>query len=859
MTPNVTIKCWIVLVIILLGMMLLPSAHLPSVQAQPPAETPGAEATPDADPIGEPTTPEGDEEPAPEPLPKLDEMEVPSPEDLLRKPAVDWIVLERNEEVIVVEPVTPRPDTLRKLEAALDAKIKDRRNVPNNRLEQYRRELDRMGKLALRLPDQVDEADYLLDLDKISQVIHHEDLMLRRIDLLTKEENFDLAYELLNILRRNTPDWPGALDRHHALLLAEADRKIADGDYESALARTEEIYSRTPEYAGLPDKVGTIIEKLIEQALTDQDWRRARHYHRRIESMYATHPLVETWTTRLSQLAEQQLSEAETSRSQGNHALAMDHAERAAAIWPLTRNLRTRYRTFSDRFQRLHVGVLDLPSPDDEQNVVQSPAERRADRLTKIRFFEVDNANDGSAHYSTRFCDRWEPLNLGREAVFELRDSRQPWEFQPIVTAPLIAELIAARIDPTSDTYDERFAGYASSVDVSSPYSFTLNFSRVPIRTEALLSIPLIESASEVEVTAEGSGTSPVSLNSSGGLSGGFHVAERSPTGVVYRRTLSEPEDLRVYHVTEVLEHLYKDADAAMQALMRGEVSMLVNPPAWHAGLLHKDEEMLKSFFVEKSAVPTTHVLQFNPNSTPLKNREFRRALAYAINREEILTETVLQSDSREYGRIVNGPFPSQSYANSALVRSREYDPLSAISLTLAARRQFGGELPPLRMAVVSEPVVQAAAADLVESWARFGITVEMIEVPDGPLVSREGEVAPWDLLYRTVRLTEPVTQLWPFLTLTGRAHVSDLDSFPDWLRQEIIDLDLATDWRAALLLVSRLHLHLWGEVMLIPLWEVDEYLIYRKNVRGVPVNPVHPYEEIDRWVIESWFAEDLP
>ncbi|MCA9024949.1 MAG: hypothetical protein KDA86_07030, partial [Planctomycetaceae bacterium] len=63
----------------------------------------------------------------------------------------------------------------------------------------------------------------------------------------------------------------------------------------------------------------------------------------------------------------------------------------------------------------------------------------------------------------------------------------------------------------------------------------------------------------------------------------------------------------------------------------------------------------------------------------------------------------------------------------------------------------------------------------------------------------------------------------------------------------------------AALQLVSRLHLHLWGEVMLIPLWEVDDYLIYRKNVRGVPVDPVHPYEEIDRWVVESWFAEDLP
>ena len=286
---------------------------------------------------------------------------------------------------------------------------------------------------------------------------------------------------------------------------------------------------------------------------------------------------------------------------------------------------------------------------------------------------------------------------------------------------------------------------------------------------------------------------------------------------------------------------------------------MLVNAPPWHVALLREDEELLKSFFVEKSAVPITHVIQFNPASEAMKNREYRRALAYGVNREQILTDTVLQSESRELGRIVNGPFSSQSYANSALVQSRPYDPLSAISLTLAARKQLGGELPPLRMAVADETIVRAAALDLVDQWARFGITVEIVDVPEGPLVGVESEQVQWDLLYHTVRITEPITQLWPFLTLTGRAQVSDLDPFPDWLRQEIIELDLATDWRRALQLVSRLHLHLWGEVMIIPLWEVDEYLVYRKNVRGVPVSPVHPYEEIDRWVIESWFAEDLP
>ncbi len=861
MSVSLKIRRWCVLWVILTGMTLSIVHHQRPAFAQ--AATGPTE--PESAPVDE-TNPEEGEEPAPteEQLPKLEEMELPSAETLLRQPAVDWIVLKRNDEVLVVEPVTPRPDTLKQMQTTLEAKIKDRRNVSNADLDKYRRELDALSKLSLRLPDQVDEPDYLLDLDRIKQVIHHEDLMLRRIDVLTQEQNFDLAYELLNILRRSTPDWPGALDRHNALLLAEADRKMASGNFEEALARTEEIYSRTPEFAGLRDKVGIIVAKLIEQALAERQWRRARHFHRRIAAMYADQPLVEAGTARFTQLAQEQLQLAEAARSQGDHRLAMDHAEQAAAIWPVTKNLRTQYRTFSDRYQRLHVGVLDLPEKNDAERIVQSPARRRAERLTTIRFFEVDHANDGSAHYSTRFCDRWEPLNLGREAVFELRDHRQPWEAQPVITAPVIAERIAARLDPSNPAYDERFAGYARSVDVTTPYSFTLNFRRVPIRTEALLAIPLIESQIEAVAQNNQTGvdteTSPVSLVTDHHLVGGFQLAEETPDRAIYRRTLNEPDDLRLYHLTEVQEHLYSDAEAALQALMRGEVSMLVNPPARHIELLRQDEELLKAFFVEKLAIPITHVIQFNPHSKVLSNREYRRALAYGINREQILTDAVLRSESRELGRVVSGPFPSQSYANSALVQTRKFDPLSAVSLALAARQQIGSDLPPLKMAVVNEPLARGAATRLVDSWARFGITVEVIDVPTGALVGEEPDATvAWDLLYRTVRLTEPVTQIWPFLTLTGRAKVSDLDPFPDWLRQEIIELDLATDWRAALRIVSRLHLHLWGEVMLIPLWEVDEHLIYRKNVRGVPVNPVHPYEEIDHWVIESWFAEDQP
>ena len=168
---------------------------------------------------------------------------------------------------------------------------------------------------------------------------------------------------MLNVLRRSTPDWPGAAERHNQFLLAEANRRIEAGDHQSALATLEEIYERSSTFKGMPEAAGTVIDKMIEEAISHSDWRQARHFNNRLRRMYADHPIVQKWDNDLSSRAEQLLTKAEQAREQGDHALAMASAESATAIWPRTRNLRTRHRIYADRYQRLHVGVLDVPTP----------------------------------------------------------------------------------------------------------------------------------------------------------------------------------------------------------------------------------------------------------------------------------------------------------------------------------------------------------------------------------------------------------------------------------------------------------------------------------------------------------------
>jgi hypothetical protein len=132
--------------------------------------------------------------------------------------------------------------------------------------------------------------------------------------------------------------------------------------------------------------------------------------------------------------------------------------------------------------------------------------------------------------------------------------------------------------------------------------------------------------------------------------------------------------------------------------------------------------------------------------------------------------------------------------------------------------------------------------------WARIGVSVEIVSEEDS---------ASWDLAYRTLQIEEPITDLWTFLTVQLTARVEDLAPFPDWLKQELIALDRSSDWNRAVELCQTLHRHLWSDMRFIPLWELDGYMIYRKQVRGVPQEPLHCYEQIDRWNVEAWYATD--
>lgn len=775
--------------------------------------------------------PESEEE-----LPTREEMVLPTVEQLLNDIPKDWIVLNTGG-VLTVESLVPRPNTMALRQEEIDAVEAERRKAPANAREKFTEKLAELSQLEVVIPGVQGNPEFKLPLRRVVEIIHHEDLMIQRINELLKEGKIDSSLELLNRLRRTWDDWPGMEDVQQRIIFTDAQRRIESGNAATSLMLIDEIYRLNENYAGIQTQAGLAIEQLVSDAIAKEDYPRAQFYLNWIRQRFAEHEVYKRFSSQLAAKTADLIAQANAASSRGEFKAAAELIDQATRIWPLSQELRGPHRTHTERYQRLHVGVVDLPGKTDAYFAL-SPADLRMRHLTSLRLFELDRLRDGTAYYRTRFFDEWEPTDLGREMLFTLKQFRQPYEMQSVLTTAEIVPLILHRLDPDHPNFDERLASYVRSVEIHSPYQFSLAFSRVPPRIEPLLANISVTTAAETG-TAEAD-------------AGGFALEPSGEDGVVYRRKLLEPDGLPKYHVTEVIEHRYESHEKVAQALTRGEISMAPDLPDWIIRRMRNDEQFMKDFFILPYQLPDTHLLQFNPLSKPLRSRELRTALAYSVNREKFLKEIVLRDSQAASGKIVTTPFLSSNPGRNILVEPRRYDLSAALAMLLASRKQLTDGIPELTMIVAPDPIAEEVSREIAKTWTQVGLKVRLV-------YAHEPRPENWDIIYRSVNMVEPLVELWPFLTIEERARLSDLRRYPDWLKQELVQLDRTSDQSRAISALQTLHRHLWSDTAVFPLWELQKYMVIRKNIQGYPKNLMHCYDQVDRWMVDAWYQTELP
>ena len=642
------------------------------------------------------------------------------------------------------------------------------------------------------------------------------------------------------------PAWPKFEETYTRLILKDAELHATRNDFDGALRLLEEIWKPGSTLMGLSAELGRVIDHLIAPLVERHDYRQARHFLNRLATREPDHAIALKWKNDLTSKATAAIGEARAASARGEAAAAAEIVDRAARIWPEAPGLKEAHRELTDKHQSLRVGVMRLPGGTTRSPFLPT-ADDRARLLTTASLFDPNRIDDQGVRYRSAFFETWEPTDLGRQVRFTLKLKRADWESRPVITSADVYAELSARLDRTDSAFDERLAGFVSGMTVQSPSEFTVHFRRLPLRLESLW-----------QFTAGGQ---PESQSFSENLTGEdssqpgrqrFTRVSRDERQAVFRRVRPQPTSARQRHVDEIVEIRYDSWETALQGLLRGEVAALPHADLRDLKALQDDGR----FFVMPYALPQSHFLMFQPKTAVLRDSQLRRAILHAIPRERLLSELVLKDAPASHGRLVTGPFASKSYGYNRLLEQPAYDPQLAAALALAAKQRSGGTLPTLKLSCPSDPVVRETARVMIENWKRVGLDVRLLD--DAAPAAGEADDG-WDICYRTARFIEPVADIWPLLTLQTEARVEALQPLPERTRRVLLELERTIDWTTATKLLHRLLADLLTEARYVPLWEVDEYLVVRRNLVGLPTRPMHAYDDVERWTLQSWYPQETP
>ena len=833
-------------------------------------------------------------------LPKLIDMPIPTAEELFaadeNDKEFDWIVLPapapEDRTVIVVNPIFPRPDTLKRMAEEYKKLETSKPQNQKEREDRVKRMKELQRLVVTLIGDQLTE--YSLPMSAIDHILLFEDLILLRVDELIKEGDIRKAYELLLNVEREIPNWEKSVPRFEQLILAESTIRANEGDAYAALALLDEAAARNLQNPELRPRFGQIVGPMIQEAMDKEDYRKVRYLIARIEKVVPDHELIQQSKNRLQQLVVSQLETAEQNYKQRDFPAAAKLAWKSSTVLPLQGNEKAAFSRIVARHQVLRVGVEDSDNDKQVFPVPQESRERLAE-LIEVPLFEPSSA-DELTYFRSSYFEVWDPADLGREVVFSLRETRPHWQSQPVLTANTVAEALGHRIDESSPYFSSRLASFVKEISVRSPTQLRIRFSRVPLNIESLLRFPvtgfhqqvLAENAdASANETADVKAAEPEESEDSSEkptlpavLSTRFRKASSDDTGRVFLRNSPEPDGLdgSQYHIAEVQEVRFTSRDKLLQSMIRGELDYLPHLLPWEVEAFKASGE----FVTKQYSIPMTHVIAFNPMSDRIVNAQMRRALSFAVNREGILKSIVLKDEAMQHGRPTSAAWHLESYATEPNEIPPAYNIRLAYALRFAAERQlqlaeltkltdaaraearkkketfepekFRAEtkvdyikLPRLRFVVEPEPTCIAAAERIMLYWQKIGFEVDLIkgDQPGDPLTDGE-----WDMCYRRVRMEEPLLELWPLLANDSSLDMNRLGMFPDWMRQELINLDYASSFQDAQTRLFTIHNHISAEAFLIPLWEVDDFAVWRKSIIGMSERPLSTYQNVERWIV---------
>lgn len=698
------------------------------------------------------------------------------------------------------------------------------------------------GNLTIRLlSDPTRQME--LPWDSIQKVLLFEDFLLQEATRLTKEGKFDEAFEYYERLLREYPDLPGVKDAANDYLRRNAVQLQQSGESERALSVLSALYERQPSAPGLGPAVDDVCGTLIERYLREKNYAAARAvldlWHKKFATLDSAKSAA--WEQRFAAAATRQVADARAFAAAQDYVAARRAIGRARDIWPDNRDADALLAEMQRQNPTVSVGVF-AAAPQMPVRRIDDWAAIRASRLLEPTITElVGIGTEGGVYQSPlgEWVSDENGLRLSLKLKFKPTDSSSTQSLAP--SAATIARFLLNLANPANSSYHPEIAELVAGISVKGNDSIHLDLKRPHVRPEALLQLPLTENSVSEEAVEVDRLVTP-----SGWVAAESSATSRTFTAIGAQRSPGSPQT--------IVELRMQSDQIALEALLTGEIDVLDRVPPWLLSRL-RDERDIR---IGSYALPTVHVLALEPSKPLSQEREFRRALCFALQRDRILKQLIAGGADIPGFRSLSGPFPAGqsasdplSYGYNSQIEPRPFEPRLATVLASVAWAKIPDPtgkgaaeptpIPTLTLAHPPDPVARQACAAIKLQLDTVGIPVQLVEITADELAA--GKVD-YDLRYAELAVWEPIADVHALFGAQGIARALCSLSFKSAVRE----LDRATNWKDVRAKFAEIHDIAHHDLPLIPLWQTVNFFAYRAGVQGIGESPVTLYQHIDKW-----------
>lgn len=724
----------------------------------------------------------------------------------------------------------------------VDGKMKDVKIEPLDRRPQAGTKY-RVVVIDPEVPDPEREIRWLDSPEYVYK--SYTDLVIEELDQFLNDGDLDKAFGNLMYLRQNFPEAPGLETTYVRYLYADVERLTRTKKFEEAMSTAEELYERDKSYApsGKPN-VKTIMSYIISQnasvILEANNFVAARSYLDLIELRYRDEfePVLKALRQQLIDQAEDKKKEAYAHLKAGRYRDARKAARRMVAIYPKVEGAQQLMIDIVGQYKLIVVGVTQHSIESDPRSL-HNWASRRTGAVSHRLLCEFQEQGPDGGRYSSPVAaiDVAEDSNA---MSFDLSKSTTG-VFSDAYNASQRLNSVASLSSPEYST------GWAQLIDqfrIADANKVEVNFRRMHVLPQALLQIPVAKPTIE-----NGKLVYP--------QDGAYIVSQRDADRLIFKVNPEYKVDVGAQNF-ELEEITFETSRDALDALRRGDIDMIDRlHPGDAAELLDTEDSGL---VVGRYDLPTVHMLIPNQRNEHMKSRTFRRALMYAIDRQQILERVLLRNlgDLADC-EVISGPFPkgiqgneSLGYAYNDALEPRPHEPRLALTLGELSQREIESisklrniKTPPRPKLTLAHPateVAREACNSIAEQFFAVGFECDLKELPPGETLDASGD---YDLLYAEIAMWEPLVDADRLFGAQGIVPESG-----PYVNLALRKLESSTEWDQARSRLTDLHRMTFTDMTVIPLWQLAEHFAFHKALRNVETQRLTLYNDVEKWQV---------